>query len=914
MKCASSFPFTLPALALSICCHLAPVVRADVQLPSGVQRITSVEGITEYELANGLRVLLFPDTSKPIVTVNITYKVGSRHEGYGEKGMAHLLEHLLFKGTPKHRNIPEELTKHGARANGTTYFDRTNYYETVDATEENLAWALDLEADRMVNSFVSRNDLLTEFSVVRNEYERSENSPSGVLNTRMLAAVFQWHNYGHSTIGEKSDIENAPIERLQAFYRNYYQPDNAVLVVAGNVDEEKVLGQINARFSMIPRPARKLIPTYTAEPVQDGERQVTLRRTGDVQLFSCMFRSASSSHPDYAALRVLANLLSDSPSGRLYKQLVETKKAASIWGYAQGMAEAGILNFGANVRKEQSLEEARKALMAVLDELQSKPPTAEEVQRAKARLLKQFELSFKQSDSVALRLTESIADGDWRLLFLSRDNLEKVTPEQVAQVVRKYFKPANRTLGYFIPDEKPDRSDVPAPPDLSVVLKEYQGKAALAKGEDFDPSPENIEKRVTRGRLENGLRYALLPKKTRGEAVTANVSLHFGSLETLRGKATPASFAGDMLDRGSTQYTRQQIKDTFDKLKATVSFYGGESTAGFSITTDREHFLEALRIASEVIRTPLFPENEFATLKQQMLAGLEQRKSQPDALANNLYSRISHPAYPKDDPRYTRTFEEESAAIEATTLEQVREFYKKFYGASHALVAIVGDFDKEAARQALEKDLGDWKNPGHYERIPSEYEPLAARNESIKTPDKKNAVYLAGFRFPMRDDDPRFAPLTIGGYIMGGGFLNSRLATRIRQKDGLSYGVGGGFSASSLDTNASFSASMIYNPTNVTRLEIAFREEVERAAKEGFTREELESAKSGWLKSRKVSRSSDRSLAGQLSNALYTGRDLLWNAKQEEQIRNLTLAEVNEVLKKHLDYAKMIVVKAGDFK
>ena len=197
----------------------AIVAQKALRLPSGVQKITAVEGITEYSLPNGLRVLLFPDPSKPIITVNITYKVGSRHENYGETGMAHLLEHLVFKGTPKHPNIPQELTERGARPNGTTWFDRTNYFETFDATDDNLRWALDLESDRMINSYIARKDLESEFSVVRNEYERGENSPGSVLNKRMMAAVFQWHNYGHSTIGEKSDIEEAPIERLQAFYK-----------------------------------------------------------------------------------------------------------------------------------------------------------------------------------------------------------------------------------------------------------------------------------------------------------------------------------------------------------------------------------------------------------------------------------------------------------------------------------------------------------------------------------------------------------------------------------------------------------------------------------------------------------------------------------------------------------------------
>jgi zinc protease len=260
-----------------------------------MERITSVEGITEYSLPNGLRVLLFPDPSRPIITVNITYKVGSRHEDYGETGMAHLLEHLVFKGTPNHSNIPQELTEHGARANGTTWFDRTNYYETFTATDENLRWALGLEADRMVNSYISRTDLEKEFSVVRNEFERGENSPGGVLYKRMLPAVFQWHNYGHSTIGERSDIEGAPIERLQAYYRKYYQPDNAVLVVAGRIDEQKTLAMVHEYFGATPKPTRKLLPTYTQEPTQDGERQLRFAASATCN-WSRVFSAPSPDH------------------------------------------------------------------------------------------------------------------------------------------------------------------------------------------------------------------------------------------------------------------------------------------------------------------------------------------------------------------------------------------------------------------------------------------------------------------------------------------------------------------------------------------------------------------------------------------------------------------------------------------
>ena len=339
-----------------------PLQPEDSSLPEGMERVTSVEGITEYRLDNGLRVLLFPDPSKPTITVNITYLVGSLHESYGETGMAHLLEHLVFKGTPRHPNIPQELTEHGARPNGTTWFDRTNYFETFRATDKNLDWALDLEADRMINSFIAKKDLDSEMTVVRNEFERGENNPFRILMQRTLAGAFLWHNYGKSTIGARSDIENVSIDRLKAFYRKHYQPDNAVLLVAGKFEEAKTLALVAKKFGPIPRPTRKLQKPYTSEPTQDGERAVTLRRVGDVQLLMAAYHIPAGSHPDFAALDLMTHILADTPSGRLHKSLVESKKASRIYGYNFQLHDPGVVMMGAEVRQEDSLEEARAGL------------------------------------------------------------------------------------------------------------------------------------------------------------------------------------------------------------------------------------------------------------------------------------------------------------------------------------------------------------------------------------------------------------------------------------------------------------------------------------------------------------------------------------------------------------------------
>ncbi len=880
-------------------------------LPKGVERVTSVEGITEYRLANGLRVLLFPDPSKQTMTVNMTYLVGSAVEDYGETGMAHLLEHMVFKGSPKHTNIPQELTSHGARPNGSTSYDRTNYFETFAATDENLNWALDLESDRMVNSFIAKKDLDSEMTVVRNEYEAGENSPFNVLLERLIATSYVWHNYGKATIGARSDIENVPIERLQAFYHRYYQPDDAVLTVAGKFDEAKTLALIDKYFSPIPRPTRTLQKIYTIEPTQDGERAVTLRRVGDTQLVQAIYHVPAASHADFAAVNILAQVLGDTPSGRLHKALVETKKASSTFGFNFELREPGIAVFGAEVRQGDSLEAARDILVQTIESLGATPPTKEEVERARGQLLKDFDLNMNKADLIGLIMSEYIASGDWRLFFLERDRTRKVTAEEVQQAAARYFKPANRTLGMFIPTPKPDRSEIPATPDVAAMLKDYKGEAAIAAGEAFDPSPTNIESRTKRAEA-GGVKIALLPKKTRGSTVVAQMLFRFGDEQSLMNRSTAAQLAGAMLMRGTTKHTRQQIQDELDRLKARAFVSGVPTQATLFIETTRANLPAVMRLMAEVLREPAFPEKEFDLLKQEHLAGIEQQKSEPTQIAFTAFNRQISP-FPKGDPRYVSTPDEDIAELNAATLDSAKQFYHDFYGASNAQLTVVGDFDEQEITRLTTELFSDWKSPRPFKRVPSVFRDIAPANQTFQAPDKANAFFVAGFLFDMRDDNADYAAITLGHYMLGGGFLSSRLAARIRQKEGLSYGVGSGVFVSAVDHYGRFMATAIYAPQNVDKLEAAFKEEIARMLKDGFTAEEVEAAKSGYLQSRQVSRAQDNELLNRSNTYLFIGRTWQWDADFEAKIRTLTPEQINAAMRKYVDPSKLVIYKAGDF-
>ncbi len=634
-----------------------------------------------------------------------------------------------------------------------------------------------------------------------------------------------------------------------------------------------------------------------------------------MQALAAAYHIPSGASPDSGAIALLLYTLADSPSGRLEKALVDTKKAASIGGYSVDLHDPGYMMFSAEVRQDQSLEDAKKAFLATLDAAAGASPiTREEVERARGTILKNYELSLNSAQRMGPILSEYIAQGDWRLFFVNRDRVRAATVEDVRAAAAAYLKPSNRTIGTFLPTAKPDRSEIPPPPDvaaLGVLVDGYKGDAPLAAGEVFDASPANIDSRTKRVVLAGGMKVALLPKKTRGETVVGVVTLRFGELKGLAGKATAAELASDMLMRGTTRHTRQEIQDTLDRLKARLGVGGGASQATLSFETRRANLPEVLRLAAEILREPAFPPEEFEKLRQEYLASVEQSKSDPDAVGSNLFQRHMNP-YPQGDVRHVDTFEESLAAYRSATLEASASFHRDFFGASNGQLAVVGDFDEPAIAALAGELFGDWKSPAPYARIPDPFQNVASVHESAETPDKANAVFLAGQNLELQDDDPDYPALVLGNFMLGISDT-SRLYVRIREKDGLSYGVGSQLSASPVEASGSFTTYAISAPQNTAKVEAAFREELARTLKDGFAAKEVADAKSGWLQQREIARAQDATLARTLANNLYLDRTLAWSAGVDDKIRALTGDQIVGAMRRRLDPARMSVVTAGDF-
>ena len=872
------------------------------------EKVTEVEGITEYRLPNGLRVLLFPDPSKPTIVVNVTYLVGSRQENYGETGMAHLLEHMLFKGTPNHPDIARDFNSRGMRFNGTTSLDRTNYFELFQANDDNLDWALGMEADRMVHSFVAKKDLDTEMTVVRNEYERGENAPTGVLIKRMQSIAYDWHNYGHSTIGNRSDIENVEIGNLQAFYKLYYQPDNAVLLVAGKFETGKALELVTKYFGPIPRPKRELPKLWTVEPAQDGERSFVVRRVGDVEVVALGYKVPSALHPDDEALDFATFALTDTPSGRLHKALVETGKAVQVASLRLNGVDGSLQIIAAVLKKGDPIEPVQAEMIRQVESFHDNPPTEQEMERARLRFANDAERALDDHESIGLRLSEFIALGDWRMFFLSRDRAQKMTAAEVQAAAGNYFRRDNRTVGLFLHDDKPQRAEMPKVASAAEMLKDYEAKKTTSAAEAFDPTPDNIDRRTKHLDIE-GMKVALLQKKNRGETVFLALELPSGDEKSLFGKNATATVTGQMLMRGTSRYTREQLRDELAKLKIN----GGVNGRAASFDTTRSNIAAAIHLAAHILREPSFPQAELVQLQKQIVTGIESEMSQPEARAGAALAQHFN-IYPRGDVRYAESLEESLEDYKAVSLNDVKQYHKSFYGAERAQIAIVGDFDEAEVLKAITESFGGWHTGTPYTRVTRQFKDVDPVNDSIETPDKQNAVFLARLNVDLDDDDADYPALYVANYILGGGAgFDSRLVQRIRVKEGLSYNVGSSLSPGRFDRAGAWTARAIAAPQNIGKVENAFRDELGKLLKDGVTPAELAKAKSGIAQQEAQTRAQDRALAGKLRFDIDADRTLAWDKQFEAHVASLTPEAVTAAARKYIDPARVTIVKAGDF-
>lgn len=872
-----------------------------------MQHIRSLFGIDEYELPNGLKVLLMPDASSGNVTINITYLVGSRHEGRGEAGMAHLLEHMLFKGTKNLKDVKGALQDRGANFNATTWYDRTNYYETLTPNLENLRFALELEADRMVNSLILEEDLAQEMTVVRNEFEMGENNPVHVLHDHVLAAAYKWHNYGKSTIGNRSDIERVPAKALKNFYKNYYQPDNAVLIIAGQFDEKVAMEMVEHYFGKIERPQREIDKTYTKEPAQDGPKEVILERVGDMASVALAYHIVSASHKDFIPLKILFEILTDEPAGFLYKKLVESKKCSELFSMVYALNEPGMaLCFVRPSEQTQSFD-IRDELMELVEDQAINFISSTEVSRIKSRLLKRIKQNMSSSKEFALKLSESIAAGDYRLYFWHSQEIENVSLEDVKTVFNKYIIRSNRTSGVFLPQKEINRIEIDDKNilnNLDSLIKSHDIQA----GENFIAKVPNIEQRILRNDFANG-KSAFLCKKTKGQIVRSKIIFRFSNERSLAPLIDSWSLIPSMLWRGCEKYDFQSTVDKIDSLASSLELDSGPGVLAAFIKSEKKYIKPVLELVNDMVCKPLFLEKEFNILKDREIDDYEEIKTDPQRVGFHELERLKYP-WRQDSIHYVPSYEERILQLKSMKRDDLVSAYKDFsLGNIH--LSMVGDFNSEEITGEINNIFKDRLLDKEYSRIARPFIANIPKELVIDTKDKEMAILAYAYNFALRDDDPDFPALKLACYMFGEN-MNSRLMHRIREREGISYGAGSYLEVGRYEKNASFNMYAMASPDKVSKAKKAMEEEWELFLKEGVNDNELNSAKDSIYLSFENSLANDGNLASSMAIDLDINRDFYFRENIFNKIKLLNKADIYNAINNWWSNYQFSIVVAGD--
>ena len=593
------------------------------------------------------------------------------------------------------------------------------------------------------------------------------------------------------------------------------------------------------------------------------------------------------------------------------KALVEGKKASAVENWTFLQHDAGFVIFWAQVPIGESVDTARDTLLATLYDVAARPITDAELDRVRTKAQKDFDDTINDPEKMAVTLAEAIAEGDWRLLFIRRDRWRELTPADVTRVARDWLKPSNLTIGMYLPETKPDRAPLAAAVDIPALVQRYKGDPPIAAGEAFDPTPANLEARTERLQLSNGMKVALLPKKTRGETVQIEMRLDLGDTMTLRNSNPVSSFTAAMLELGTAKHDRQAFADALDKLRAKLDIGGGGATVTVSATTVRAGVPGVLHLAAEALREPAFMPSEFEQLKRERLTALEQSRTDPTAIARRAAGRAGNP-YPPDDVRYTPTIDEEIARVNATDLAAVKAFHAKFYGASHAELAIVGDFDAATIKPMIRELFADFTSPTPYARVPQPFYPTKTAPQTFETPDKANAAMFGRLAMPLNDEAADYAALVVANRMLGGD-SDARIFKRVRVQDGLAYSVGTVFQPAAIDANSTFVVYAIFAPQNLAKVRAATAEEFARARDAGFAEAEVAAAKKALLEERSIARAQDDSLAGALVTQEFLGRTWAESARIDAAIAAVTPQAANAALRKYVDPDGIAYAYAGDF-
>jgi zinc protease len=887
----------------------------------GYNHVKTVGNIDEYTLkSNGLQVLLLPEHSSPTLTFMVTYRVGSRNEVTGTTGATHILEHLMFKGTAKHNrskgnSFDQLMERTGAITNATTSLDRTNYHQTIGSGQ--LAEVVDLEADRMRHLRLLDSDRQAEMTVVRNEYERSENSPFTALYKEIYHAAFVAHPYHHDTLGHRSDIENVKIEKLREFYDTFYWPNNATVTIVGDFQPKVALALVKKSFGVYPKSPKPIPALYTEEPPQDGPKRLIVKRPGELGVVAIAHKITAATHPDYPAISLLSAILADGKNSRLYKAITDKNLSTGIGNDARFTADPSLHILFLPLAPGVKHEDVEKVALQEIERVKRDGVTAAELQAAVAKTLANAAFERDGSYAVASGLNDSIAVGDWSLYYRLEDAIRKVTVQDIQRVANSYFNEDQSTTGWFVPavsggatgaGSAPARAAKPRPNyyrDPAWMSQRFTEKSSTGKGGSGAAiltaarmAPQAKRMQVT------GIDLVAYTTGVK-DVITLRGSLPAGTALGTDNPAIP-TLTAMLLDQGTQQQDKFAITQQLEAVGASIGFSAGTDMLNISAKCLKKDLPLVLRLMAEELRTPALSAEEFAKAKKQFSGAVKRQLEDTDFRAEDAFSRAAfQPGHPNHNPDPETLL----AAIETATLEEVVAFHKAHYGPAHMKLVAVGDVDSAALQEGVGLVFAGWTGGSAALRLIKADRATVTRHAQVDLVGKTSVSVVLGQASGLQHQDPDYQALRMATSILGGSFT-SRLVATVRDKEGLTYQIDAGLDADTFNEGdwkitASFAPSMLDQGLASTR------HQLDLWYLQGVTAAEVEFRKTFLIGAFQVALSTSDGLASTFLRTMNRGYPLDWVDEYPGQVRALTVRQVNAAIKTHLQPQNMIQVTAG---
>jgi zinc protease len=847
-------------------------------------------GVYKYQLDNGLTVLLEENHSAPVVAVNVWVKVGSACEEDGEYGLAHVHEHMVFKGTEKRGvgEIARVIEGDGGDINAYTSFDETVYYVVI--ASRFLDTALDVLSDAMEKSKFDPNELNKELEVVLEEIRRGEDTPSRKLSERLFSEAYTVHPYGRPVIGGEESVRNFTRERVVNFYKKWYSPSNMVLVLVGDFDTRKVIPRIKETFGAIKaRPIPRC--EVPEEPSQKELRSFVFDKNIQEGYFSLAFHTPSVRHEDAPVLDVISNILGGGESSRFYRRVKEEKGLVNnIYAYSFTPKSSGLFNVGGTL----DTEKARDALSEVIKEtyrLKYEPVSFEELSRARVNI---------ESDSIYAKETMQgqaqklgyyeVEAGDYNLESDYLQRVSQVTQEDIIRVARRYFNNTNLTAGFLLPKGNVSISE--------NEIAEIANSSAKALEKELSQLSFGSESNVKRVQLDNSI--TVLIKENHSVPLFAARAAFLGGVR-FEDKSSNGvfNFISDMLTRGTSQRSAEDIAREIESIAGSVKGFSGRNSFGVTVEALSRNFDKAMDILADVILHPSFIPEEIERARRDILSDINREGDNPLRVTINLFLSTLYREHP-----YGFNVLGTKETVNKITRDDLTKFYKKYAHPENLVIAVVGDVNERDVLRTIEKYFGTLKKGGFLPpQVKAEPSPDKIRTDVLKQKDKAQTHIILGFQAPTLRDRDQYPFEVLNAILAGQG---GRLFTELRDKKSLAYSV---TSFLNFGLEPGFFGVYIGSaPEKESQAIQGIKEQLNILLKDGIADDELKRAKNYLVGNFEIGLQQNSSQAGKIAFDELYGIGWEEYTRYPAEIYSVTKEDVMRVVRKYIDLDKYTLV------